>query len=154
MRYSICLLVAAVLAGVTDASGAAADRPVPSPLDGRWVQTKRVSPNELIAHGMPPEIAKNAPKLDKPGLDFQAGRFRVLDRASGKTIGSGRYAVHGTNVSVVFTSLPAAISSLVGRVLWLDWSVYRDRLTFSEMPGRESMPLLPWKIHPWTRVRS
>ena len=151
-RSTWLLVVLSAVAAVTAPSGTTAARPAQSPLDGRWRQTAAVTTQELVARGMPPKMAATAPKLEKPALDFNAGRFRVFDLASGRTIGAGRYAVTERSVRVVFTSAPS-IKPLVGRVSWLRWSVYRDRLTFSAMPGRDGSALLPWKVHPWTRVR-
>jgi hypothetical protein len=157
MKRSTCLLVLMAVAAVTAPSGTTAVRLAQSPIDGLWqqtlIETRQELIQELIARGMPPKIAATAPKLEKPALEFQAGRFRVLDLASGKTIGAGRYAVHGKNVMVVFTSAVPSVQSIVGRASWLTWSVYRDRLTFSEMTGRDGAALLVWRIRPWTRVR-
>jgi hypothetical protein len=106
---------------------------------------------------MAPALAKAAPKLQKPSLEFDVGRFRVVDLASSKTIGTGRYVVDDKSIRVVFLSVypsaPPSVKSIVGRTWWLRWSVYRDRLTFSELPGREGAALLPWRIHPFTRIK-
>jgi hypothetical protein len=159
MRRSTLLLALTAVAAVTAAFQTTAARPAQSPIDGRWVQTHLVSRQELIqeliAHGMPPKIAATAPYLEKPALDFQAGRFRVFDLASGKTLGAGRYAVSDEGVRVVFTSVQSAnslVKAIVGRVWWLRWSVYHDRLAFSKMPGRDGSGLLVWTLHPLTRV--
>jgi hypothetical protein len=157
MRRSTCLLVLMAVAAVTAPSGTTAVPPAQSPIDGLWQQTltgtRQELIQELIARGMAPKIAATAPKLEKPALEFRAGRFRVLDLASGKTIGAGRYAVNDKSIRVVFTSALPSFESIVGRAWWLTWSVYRDRLTFSEMTGRDGSALLVWRIRPWTRVR-
>jgi hypothetical protein len=150
-RRSLCLLAATGVAAVAAAAGTAAEPRASSALDGRWLQTATVTAAELISRGVPPELARTGPMLRKPALDFQAGRFRVFDLANGKTVGAGAYQVHGGSVRVVFTSAPS-VESIVGRVNWIDWNVYRDRLAFSQTPGREVDVLLPWLIHPWTRV--
>jgi hypothetical protein len=110
---------------------------------------------ELIAHGMPPKIAATAPYLKKPALDFEAGHFRVLDLASGKTIGAGSYTARDEGIRLVFTSVQSVdptVKAIVGRAWWLRWSVYRDRLTFSKMPGRDGSALIVWTIQPWTHI--
>ena len=88
-RRSLCLLAATGVAALSAAAGTAADPRASSALDGRWQQTASVTPSELTARGMPPEFARAVPRLRKPALDFQAGRFRVFDLANGRTIGAG-----------------------------------------------------------------
>jgi hypothetical protein len=155
MKRSTRLLALTAVVAVTAVFQTTAARPAQSLLDGRWLQTHLVSSQELVARGMRPRIAAAAPKVEKPAIDFQAGRFRVFDLASDKTIGAGRYAVRDDSVRVVFTSVQSAnsiVKAIVGRAWWLRWSVYRDRLAFSNLPGRDGSALLPWTIHPWTRV--
>jgi len=150
MRRSLSVLATAAVVVVAAASGASADRS-PTALQGEWQQTARVTQTELVAGGMPEQFARTAPRIDKPGLRFEGGRFRVLDLASAKTIAAGSYTVRGPSVKVVFSS-PAS-APYARRVFWIDWQVYRDRLVFSRTPGRELTALLPWVIHPWRRIQ-
>jgi hypothetical protein len=60
-----------------------------------------------------------------------------------------RFAVHGNVVAFVFSTNGPGI--VRGRTYELTWSIYRDRLSFSQLPGRSVLTALPLK--PWTRVR-
>lgn len=149
MRFVTCVLALAVLAPSWAASGAAARNSDPSPLDGRWKQTAKPTTKELIAHGMPPTFARALAKLPvkTPAVDLHAGHVRWFDLATGKTYSTGTYVVRGDRVGFSFSTYtvkpPPGVS-------WLRWSVFRDRLTFSAIPGRTV--LLPAVLHPWTRV--
>ena len=80
--------------------------------------------------------------------EFADGRFRFRgDPGSGKSA-VGTYSVQGDVIRLVFET-GAALQ--LGRPYELRWSVYRDALMFSAVPGSE--PLLAFLTAPYTRVR-
>jgi TRAP-type C4-dicarboxylate transport system substrate-binding protein len=112
----------------------------PSRIEGRW----RVSwtREELIAAGLAP---KDADALRGTWVvEFANGRFGPADEPP-----VGTYAFDGDVISLVFESRLGGVTP--GKAYELRWSVYRDSLAFSAVPGRE--PLLANLIKPFTRVR-
>jgi len=104
----------------------------------KWIWTRA----ELIHAGITPD---NAKLLAGPGsVDFKAGRLRTR---AGLT---GTYRVNGDLITFVFDP-PGGAGVTPGVGYELKWSVYRDRLTFAQAPGRD--PLLALLIKPLTRVR-
>jgi TRAP-type C4-dicarboxylate transport system substrate-binding protein len=113
-----------------------------SRLEGRWQTTWTVA--ELLQAGLP---NKDAKALQGPkSVVFAGGRFRA-DLGAGN-IAIGTYDVEGDVVSLVFER---GIAVQLRRVYQLKWSVYRDSITYSTVPGSE--PLLALLIKPWKRAR-
>jgi hypothetical protein len=110
-----------------------------SRLEGRWrVHWTR---NELLRAGLRPADAEALEGTFV--VEFANG---LLSTASGRT--RGTYSVTGPVVRLVFDS-GAAVDP--GRTYQLKWSVYRDSLSFSAVPGREPVSFLGIKA--LTRVR-
>ena len=146
MKRTVLFAIVAALAAtvaVSPTSAASASR-----LDGRW-KTTRATLHELLAAGI---ARKDAVALERaakvPALDFHHGAFKGLDLATGRVRGTGTYRLSGDVIRLVFRT---GVAVDPGTVYQLRWSVYRDRLTFSSVPGRPSLLLLTLK--PWTRVR-
>jgi hypothetical protein len=150
IRFVACLLAFTALATLSTASQAGARVSDPSPLDGRWRQTAKATTQELVAHGMPPTVARALAKLPVtiPAVELHGGHVRWFDLATGRVYASGTYVVRGDRVGFSFSTY--TVKAPPG-VSWLRWSVFRDRLTFSALPGRTV--LLSAVLHPWTRVR-
>ena len=120
-----------------------------STIEGRW-KTKKASLHELLVAGLSRKDAQafaHAP-LETPALDFRNGTYKGLDLATGRVLSTGSYKLQGDLIRFVFRR---GIAVRLGVPYWLRWSVYRDRLTFSSVPGRQ--PLRVLTIRPWTRVR-
>ena len=113
-------------------------------LEGTWETTWRRA--ALIAEGIDPSDA--ASLSGHHTAEFADGRFRFRgDPGSGKSA-VGTYSVQGDVIRLVFET-GAALQ--LGRPYELRWSVYRDALMFSAVPGSE--PLLAFLTAPYTRVR-
>ena len=145
MKRSIGLLIVAFVVAVTAASADARGVGA-SPLDGTWKWTWTRA--ELLHPGI----------TNARGADILAGRHvatfangHVTDRnlTTGRVRTGTRFSVHGNVVGFVFPKRGPGI--VPGRTYELRWSIYRDRLRFSELPGRSVLTALP--IKPWTRVR-
>ena len=122
-----------------------------STIEGRW-KTKKATLQELLAAGVPRKIAEalaRAP-LKTPALDFHNGAVKGLDLDTGKLLSTGTYLLQGNTIRFVFKSGGYGVEP--GKPYDLRWNVYRDRLTFSSLPGRQTI-LKAFVIHPWTRVR-
>ena len=112
-------------------------------LEGTWETTWAVG--SLIAAGIAP---KDAAALSGHHVaELENGRARFYgDPGSGKSA-TAIYEVDGEVVRLVFET---GIALQIGRPYELRWSVYRDSLTFSAVPGSE--PLLAFTTAPYTRV--
>ena len=120
-----------------------------STIEGRW-KTKKPTLHELLAAGLLRKDAQafaRAP-LKTPALDFRNGTYKGLDLATERVLSTGSYKLEGDLIRFVFRR---GIAVRPGVPYWLRWSVYRDRLTFSSVPGRQPLGVLA--IRPWTRVR-
>jgi hypothetical protein len=139
----LCLALAALATTVSSSAAAS------SALEGRW-KTKPATLQELRAAGVPAPtariIASRAPRV--PALDFHAGSFKGIDLETGRVLSTGSYRVEGSLVHLVFTR---GFAVRLGQSYQLRWSIYRDRLTLSNVPGRP--PLQALTVKPWTRVR-
>jgi len=120
-------------------------------LDGRWrwVWTRA----ELIRVGIPPAAAK---LLAGPGMiEFKEGRVYKFDPRTGRVqFAAGRFTVARDVATFVFRAPghgPPPPGIVPGLRYQLRWSIYRDRLTWSELPHRTV--LLAFTAVPWTRVR-
>jgi hypothetical protein len=82
---------------------------------------------------------------------FQRGRFRWIDLDTKAPGLGGWYRLTGD--VIVLTSERACCGGVVrrGETTPLRWSVYRDRLVFTELPGRTEG--LFWAVKPFTRIR-
>ena len=102
-----------------------------STIAGRW----RYAPTRqgLLDAGMSP---KEAEMLSVPVIfAFADGRFTIS--AGGAVAATGRYTEQGDAVNIVFETGPSLAAP--GHVFELGWSVYRNRLTFSTVEGREAL---------------
>lgn len=141
------IALATVVAAVSLAAPAAAGT---SKLDGRWRWSWSVA--ELTRGGSPPAVAK---KLAGPGMvEFRDGRVYKLDPRTGRVeFLAGSFTVAGNVVTFRFRRVPGRRPPpgiVPGRIYQLRWSIYRDRLTWSELPGREELTAFP--LEPWIRV--
>jgi TRAP-type C4-dicarboxylate transport system substrate-binding protein len=110
-----------------------------SQIEGRWEWTWTRA--ELIRAGL---AENDATKLAGHGsIEFKDGRLR-----SGGGL-TGRYRVEGDLITLVFDP-PGAPGAPPEDRFTLEWSVYRDRLRFAAVPGRDT--LLALLITPFTRV--
>ncbi len=119
-----------------------------SSLEGTWRLSKPTE-QELLAAGVDP---KNAAALSRlpgtPALVFEGGHHRGIDLETGEVLSTGTYEVEGEVVRLVFET---GVAVQFGRVYSLRWSVYRDTLKLTAMPGSE--PLIALVLRPWHRVR-
>jgi hypothetical protein len=152
MRRLACfVLLTALLASAMGARGSAART---SAIEGRWKTTKATLP-ELLAAGFSRKSAEawagvRVPKT--PALDFRKGKVKGLDLNTGRVLSTGTYRVSGSTISIVWLTKDRALPPItMRRPGYLKWSVFRDRLTFSNLPGRKSPNVLT--IHPFVRVR-
>jgi hypothetical protein len=120
-----------------------------SKLEGRW-KTKRATLQQLIAAGIKRKEAEALQRRVRgtPAIEFHEGVFKGLDLDTGHVVSNGTYRIAGNVVSFVFKT---GVAVRLGAIYALRWNVYRDRLTFSNVPGRKSLGALT--INPWTRVR-
>jgi hypothetical protein len=121
----------------------------PSPLDGRWKIAHKATTEQLVAHGMWPSAAESLARLDVriAAVDLREGRARWFDLATRTTDCTGTYLVHGHLVGFAFTRCP--VPALPG-VTWMRWSLFRDRVTFTALPGRGAIVAIT--ISSWIRV--
>jgi len=135
----VLMAVASGLAAV--APTAAGGLRASSPLDGRWTFTwTRAQLNHVGApHVVPARLFL---------VEFRDGRFtRLLPRP---VLRGARFTTSGNVATFVFPApLPAGL--VAGRIYTMRWSIYRDRLTWSRVPGRAG--LRAFTITPWTRAR-
>jgi len=142
-RSTLVLLLAAVIAVAGVAARAADARTPASPLDGRWTFTwTRAELNRQRAFGVPA-----AHYL----VEIGAGRIHVLvPRFPGAAGPPGRITTNGNIATIVFPP-PAPPASVPWKKYEMRWSIYRDRLTWSLVPGHAGLGA--FTITPWTRVR-
>ena len=144
-------LVALVLALASLAAGfgAAARGVDPSPLDGRWKIVHKATTRELVAHGMLLATAEALGRLgvEIPAVDLRLSQARWFDLATGKTTCRGTYVVRGDRVGFSFARCPVPTPA---GVTWMRWSIFRDRVTFTALPGRANIVAVT--ISPWVRV--
>jgi TRAP-type C4-dicarboxylate transport system substrate-binding protein len=114
-----------------------------SELEGRWETTLTV--DELVDAGTETDLAELI--AGTTVLEFEDGEFRALDATTGKERAAATYDVDGDVVTIVWEH---GIGLQPGSSERLRWSVYRDALTFSGVPGREAMPALI--MEPWNRA--
>jgi TRAP-type C4-dicarboxylate transport system substrate-binding protein len=113
-------------------------------LEGLWETTW--TRDRLIAAGIAPKDAEAL--RGQHTAEFADGHFRFQGDAGSDTSATGTYTLDGDIVRLVFAT---GIRLQLGRPYELRWNVYRDSLTFSAAPGRET--LLAFITEPYTRVR-
>jgi hypothetical protein len=128
------------------ALAAAAPAFAAGPIDGRWQGTATLA--ELVRAGVSQTTAgKLCGTATGPcvpaAVSFANGHFRFHTRAGGTA--TGTYRLEGKHIRFVFVS---GLAVKPGEVAECGWSVYRDRLTFTKLPGR---PCDGWDAAPWVR---
>jgi TRAP-type C4-dicarboxylate transport system substrate-binding protein len=113
-----------------------------APLEGRWQAT--LTRPALSRSGASPGLADAL--RGSWTLEFSGRRFTVRREGGGE--GTGTYTVDGSTIRFVFERGVAVRrgEAFVGR-----WSVYRDTLTFTPVPGRPKLTGLD--VEPFERVR-
>jgi hypothetical protein len=146
MRRLSCLVLLAALAVVASAPSSGAGT---SAIDGRW-KTKRVTLQRLLDAGFRRKDAEALAHAVRgtPAIDLENGVFKGLDLNTGRVVATGTYRLTGNVIRFVFKT---GVAVQLGLTYSLRWSVYRDRLTFSSVPGRPSLGA--FTLNPWTRVR-
>jgi hypothetical protein len=122
--------------------GAAHTLPV-SPIDGRWTAT--MSRAALMRTGEADEAS--ALRLYGPyTARFANGRFEIRNGRTDRGA-AGTFTISGKHVRFVFAY---GVGIERGEIAVCAQSVYRDRLTFTKVPGR---PCLAWNAAVWTRAK-
>jgi hypothetical protein len=147
VRLAACTL--ALAASLAVSSAVAARGSDPSPLDGRWRVAYKATNEQLVAHGMWRSAVEALARLDIriPAVDLHGGHARWFDLATGKTACAGTYVVRGDLVGFTFSKCPVPAPP---GVTWLRWSLFRDRVIFTALPGRGQIVTIT--IAPWVRV--
>jgi hypothetical protein len=152
---AIGVIGATSLALVTSGEPANAAPPVTtartgaSALEGTWKTTPATLaellavPNTDRPHVLP--LVLHAPKT--PELVFHNGAFKGIDGATGRVLATGSYAVSGDQITFVFRR---GIAVALGKPYRLGWSIFRDRLTFTPIPG--TLPLAAFVVKPSTHI--
>ena len=123
----------------TRRAGANADAPA---LQGRWKAT--LTREELRVSGASPGLADAL--RGSWTIEFEDGRFEIRREEGGG--GAGIYAVDGRSIRFVWDT---GVAVQRGEVFVSRWSVYRDRLSFTPIPGRTKMAGLD--VEPFTQIR-
>jgi hypothetical protein len=133
------LVTTALTAALSVASAGAGG----SPVDGRWSWNWTLA-QMLHCNG---NAALAGPSLS----EFRDGRIYALDPSTDRVIGlRGRYTVAGKVVSLVFSHHYPGSAPIPGKTYMMRFSIFRNRLTWSMVPGRSGLTCLP--IVPWVRV--
>jgi TRAP-type C4-dicarboxylate transport system substrate-binding protein len=113
-----------------------------SQIEGRW----RAKPTaaDLIAVGDNRDEARAG--RGTWIVEFRAGRFTARQPATGLEY-SGTYELRGDVLSADFDVCPGTVCTLISETRW---SVYRDQLTLTEIPGRPFSSV--GVAAPWTRI--
>ena len=115
-------------------------------LEGRW--RADLTGGALRAAGEPPEVIDRF--RGRWQLEFRNGHWGARSLDSGVTIG-GSYTVVGHRLRETVESCKPPHGCQKGSVAEDDWSVYRDRLSFTHIPGHYGTPAVT--AQPWARVR-
>lgn len=134
----LALVAPAVASPVAGADGGRVAR---SPLDGRWTWTWTAADLDRAAASPYDRRTLLGPET----CVFANGRWDARNPRSGRRDG-GRFAAHGNVVTFTVEYGPPG-----PRAAELRFSVYRDRLVWSMIPGRHGWSLLT--TTPWVRVR-
>jgi hypothetical protein len=136
LAAGLCGVVAGTAGGSPSIAGA---RAVPgSPLDGRWAFTWTRA--ELHRHN---SVQRPARYLVEIG-NGHISRLRPLP------VRVCRITTNGT-IAIFVCEPPLVPGVVAGRRYQMRWSIYRDRLTWSTVPGRAGWS--DFALTPWTRVR-
>jgi len=141
MRPMAPLLAAIALTALAPSASA---RPLPvSPLDGRWTWTWTRA--ELLGRGDDPaDAAWNA---GTHHITLSGGRFVHVTRR-GESRGS--FSVRRDVVTFISDNRYGGMRA--GLPYSIRFSLYRDHITFRDLPGRGSSPLRYLALAPWTRA--
>jgi hypothetical protein len=141
-RIGLLLGVLAAIVAASPALAALRGSGPSSLLDGRWKTS--VTVDDLVRTG---EVeAREAGQLRGPvTAEFAAGHFQVRNERTGG-LGTGTFVVTGDLVRFVFAK---GVLLKPGSVAVCSASVFRDRLAFKRVPGRQC---LAWEASVWTRV--
>jgi hypothetical protein len=120
-----------------------------TPLDGVYRMT--VTFDEVLASG-DLAIAENYGSFI---VVFDRGRFALTQKSeTACTWAYGTYAVNGDQFELMYIDgggvSPNNAHNRPGESMVFGWSIYRDELTLTEAPGKESPP--GWRLRPWTRT--
>jgi hypothetical protein len=140
--WSAVVATAAAAAAVTVAQANARSLPA-SPIDGRWTAT--ITRAGLIRTGEV-DLASAVKLYGRYTARFTDGRFQVRNGRTGHAA-AGTFTVSGKLVRFVFAY---GVGLKPGDVGVCTKSIYRDRLTFTKVPGR---PCRAFNAAVWTRVR-
>jgi hypothetical protein len=141
-RSPLLLLVASLLAGAVAVSAAASSSDG-SPLDGRWAFTWTA--HALVKAGAGDVVSLAGPKM----VEFRSGRWYKLDPRTQRVQSVvAKFTVHGDVAYFTFLIKEPTVDS--GKTYEMRFSIYRDRLTWSRVPGRAGLDALA--STPWVRV--
>jgi TRAP-type C4-dicarboxylate transport system substrate-binding protein len=117
-----------------------------SPIEGRW--RVDLSAGDLTATGLLPAEVPNYEGAWT--LQFRRGHW-LATRASPPSFLKGTYTLDGAMIREVVGSCSDSTHCTSGDLTEYRWSRFRDKLSFSLLPGRYGSPGLVAK--PWTRER-
>jgi TRAP-type C4-dicarboxylate transport system substrate-binding protein len=120
-----------------------------SPLDGVW--RVRVTRRDLLAIRLPPGVAAAVAGTWMWEIEGDRATVRNLDTGDVWTV---RLAIDGRVLTVTAEKCPTdfELQCFPGHASVSEWSVYRNRLTLTPIPGRAAAPQSVAK--PWTRIGS
>jgi hypothetical protein len=142
MRSTLTLVAFTVTTLAAAAAAAAA-----GPIDGHW--DGHATRAQLLHQRIPaPVVDKLCGDSTDPcppaAVTFAGGRFHFRSGTGQAAVGS--FSLVGNIARFVFQS---GVGVKPGQVAECRWSVYRDQLTFSILPGRRC---LGWDAAPWVRT--
>jgi TRAP-type C4-dicarboxylate transport system substrate-binding protein len=144
MRGQELLAGAESLRCADEGAAASAGSETSPELEGRWEAT--LSRDELVQAGaVSPETARNL--AGDWALELGDGTIRALNADTDTVGATGTYSVEGAVMTIVWqegTGITPGSSNVLG------WSVYRDSLRFSAVPGGE--PMFALTIKPFRRA--
>jgi hypothetical protein len=136
LAAGLCGVVAGTAVGCVSIASA---RVFPgSPLDGRWAF------NWTRA-----ELLRNN-SVQRPGRYLVEIGNGYISRLRPLPVRACRMTTNGT-VAIFVCEPPLVPGVVAGRRYLMRWSIYRDRLTWSTVPGRAGWS--DFGLTPWTRVR-
>jgi hypothetical protein len=143
MRGSPRLLAVAAIAAAVAASGSGAANAGGSPIDGRWTWTWPAAQLRHAGAG-----SYDVKTMAGPGsVVFAHGRYLARFANSGR-VASGRFSVEGDVIRLAPDKRDP--HDVPGKIVFMRFSIFRDRLTWSVIPGRSG-----WTyslISPLTRI--
>jgi hypothetical protein len=140
MQRSVLLIVLMSLLVAGVAGAAAARNSGTSPIDGRWQWTWTKAE---LARGPKPYF------LGTFVAEYRDGRqYSNYPKPGSALRPVGTFTVQGDVVSLRFNRDASGVDP--GKTYMMRFSIFRDRLTWSKVPGRAGLDTLP--LTPWTRV--